>query len=253
MKDELTIVSKREELQRAWAIAVKDMKIYYLRPPAIVFGILFPFTLFLSFAVGRNIPMDRLMPALVAQTVFWASSSIGPVSIPMERRLKTFDRYLSAPISLVSVLLGKTLAGTIFGIAISALSLLFGLFALGTVSSIALLLLGIIISSFGFSAMGIMFASIPSETPGEVMMPMTFVRIPLLFISGLYIPLDQLPPIGLTAAFFSPLTHTLDLIKLGIGGYSFFGVAANIAMLLLYTGLFIGIGINFHRRIMRRE
>jgi len=75
------------EMRVMWAIAVKDMRTYYTRPPSIMFGILFPFSLFLSFSIGRNVPIAQMIPVLIAQTLFFASSSIGPVVIPMERRL----------------------------------------------------------------------------------------------------------------------------------------------------------------------
>ena len=103
----------------AWTIAEKDIRIYYAKPPSLMFGILFPFSMFLSFVIGRNIPVDRAIPILVAQTLFFASSSIGPITIPMERRVRTFERFLSAPVSLVTILLGKTIAGFIYGIVIS--------------------------------------------------------------------------------------------------------------------------------------
>jgi ABC-2 type transport system permease protein len=247
-------VSIWDELQRAWAITVKDMRIYYLRPPSIMFGILFPLTLFLSFTVGRNIPPDRIVPILASQTVFWASSSIGPVAIPMERRLKTFDRYLSAPISLIAILLGKILAGVIYGLAVSSLSLIIGILIYRVSSiNIPIIILGLGISSLGFSALGIMFASIPWENPGEVMMPLNFFRIPLLFISGLYIPLESLPMPGQVAALLSPLTHTLDLLKYGLGEKSFFGIITNISMLFIFTTLFIFVSAAFHRKTMKKE
>ncbi len=242
------------ELQRAWAITVKDVRIYYLRPPSIMFGILFPFTLFLSFTVGRNMPPERLVPILVAQTVFWASSSIGPVAIPMERRLKTFDRYLSAPISLLSVIFGKILAGVIYGLAVSILSLILGISIFGAPHmNLPLIICGLGLASLGSSALGIMFASLPWENPGEVMMPMNFVRIPLLFISGLYIPLEDLPILGQAAAFLSPLTHTLDLLRLGLGSNSFYGITGNISMLTLFAIIFIGMSFTFHRKTMKKE
>ena len=115
-------ISLLDELKRSWAITIKDIKIYYLRPPALMFGILFPVALFFTFTVGRNIPNNRLIPLLASQTVFWASSSIGPVPIPMERRMRTFERYLSAPLSLISVLWGKMIAGVIFGLSITTLA-----------------------------------------------------------------------------------------------------------------------------------
>ncbi|MGQ9515261.1 MAG: hypothetical protein ACUVTL_09500 [Thermoproteota archaeon] len=81
---------------------------------------------------------------LIAQTVFWASSSINPTSIPMERRVKTFERYLSAPLSLTFVLFGKTLAGMIYGVAISTLSILLGIFVFGSsITKASALIIGV--------------------------------------------------------------------------------------------------------------
>ena len=245
---------KLSELQRALDIAEKDIKVYYLRPPALMFGVLFPFTLFLSFTLGRQVSADRLVPMLVAQTVFWASSSIGPTSIPMERRMHTFERYLTAPVSLITVLIGKALAGAVFGLFISIIGLVAGLYVFGWTSlNLIMLFLGLLLPSLAFSMMGIMFASIPTENPGDVMMPLNFIRIPLMFISGIFIPLEQLPVVAQYAAFVSPLTHTLDILRVGLGGTSYFGLPANIAVLMGYTVLFTYMGLLFHRKNMEKE
>ena len=242
------------ELQRAFAIAEKDIRVYYLRPPAVMFGVLFPFTLFLSFTLGRQVSADRLVPMLVAQTVFWASSSIGPTSIPMERRMHTFERYLTAPISLITVLVGKALAGAVFGLFISLVGLFAGLYVFGWTSlNLVALFLGLLLPSLAFSMMGIMFASIPTENPGDVMMPLNFIRIPMMFISGIFIPLEQLPAVAQYAAFVSPLTHALDILRVGLGGTSYFGLLANVAMLVGYTVLFTYMGLLFHRKNMEKE
>ena len=247
-------VSLLEELKRSWAITVKDVRVYYLRPPALMFGILFPVALFFTFTVGRNIPSDRLIPVLAAQTVFWSSSSIGPVAIPMERRMRTFERFLSAPLSLIAVLWGKTMAGVLFGLGIAALATAVGIIGVGIhVTSPAPLAIGLILSAMAYSAMGILFASIPTGSPGEVIIPLNFVRIPLMFVSGMFIPLERMPPAGVYAAFLSPLTHTLDLLRLGMGGASHFGWAANVGVLATWMVVFLLMGQMFHRIIMKRE
>ena len=243
-----------DELRRSWAITVKDMKVYYLRPPALMFGILFPVALFFTFSVGRNMSSDRLMPVLAAQTVFWSASSIGPVAIPMERRMRTFERFLSAPLSLIAVLWGKTMAGVLFGLGITALATAVGVIVVGlSVTNPAGLVAGLVVSAMAYSAMGILFASIPTGSPGEVIIPLNFVRIPLMFVSGMFIPLQQLPAAGVYAAFLSPLTHTLDLLRLGMGGASHFGWAANIGVLATWMAIFLYLGQMFHRIIMKRE
>jgi len=243
-----------DEIRRSWAITVKDIKVYYLRPPALMFGILFPIALFFTFSVGRNMPPDRLIPVLVAQTVFWSASSIGPVAIPMERRMRTFERFLSAPISLIAILWGKIMAGVFFGIGITTIAAGVGLYWLGQpVTDPVALILGIGLSAMAFSAMGILFASIPTGHPGEVIIPLNFFRIPLMFVSGLFIPLDAMPQASLILAFLSPLTHTLDLIKIGIGKASFFGLNANIGVLCIWIVIFLLVGQMFHKIIMKKE
>lgn len=243
-----------EELKRSWAITVKDVKIYYLRPPALMFGILFPIALFFTFTIGRDIPNEKLMSLLAAQTVFWASSSIGPIAIPMERRIRTFERFISAPLSLISVLWGKMMAGVLFGLGITALATILGVLLLSIpVTNPLALVLALLLSAMVYSAMGILFASIPTGSPGEVIIPLNFFRIPLMFVSGMFIPSEQMPPAGIYTAFVSSLTHTLDLLRLSTGGQSFFGITANIIILSVWMLVFLYIGQVFHRIIMKRE
>ena len=247
-------VTLQDELKRSWAITRKDVKIYYLRPPALMFGILFPISLFFTFTVGRNIPHDRLIPLLTTQTLFWASSSIGPVAISMERRLRTFERFLSAPLSLLSVLWGKMMAGVLFGLGITCLAIIFSVFALGLpYINLPVLFTGLLLSAIAYSSIGILFASIPTGSPGQVIVPLNFFRIPLMFVSGMFIPVESLPEIGRSIALFSPLTHTFDLMKLATGGISYFGLSTNILVLVLWIILFLYIGQLFHKLIMKRE
>jgi ABC-2 type transport system permease protein len=219
-----------------------------------MFGILFPFSLFLSFSVGRNAPIATQIPVLIAQTLFFASSSIGPVVIPSERANQTFDRFLTSPVSLLAILVGKTLAGVIFGVGISVIPVIVGMVFFGSqIASVVALLACMFLSSVGFSAMGIMFASMPGQSPGEVMMPLNFVRIPLLFISGVYVPVRELPFWGQIGSMLSPLTHTIELARYALGGETFFGPAVNLTVLAFYTTVFLFMGMRFHVMNQRRE
>ena len=238
----------------AWAIGEKDIRIYYLKPASLMFGVLFPFSLFLSFLVGRNLSVAEAIPALVAQTLFFASSSIGPVTIPLERRIRTFDRFLSAPVSLTTVLLGKTIAGFIYGAGISVIPIIVGvIFFQSVITDFIALFMGIVLSALVFAAMGIMFASIPGQGPGQVMMPLNFVRIPLLFISGVFISISELPIWGQILSAFSPLTHSVELVRGGLGGENFFGPPVNVVILLLYLVVFLFVGIRFHIINQKKE
>ena len=242
------------EIRVAWAIAVKDMRTYYTKPPSLMFGILFPFSLFLSFSIGTKAPLATQIPILISQTLFFASSSIGPVVIPTERANQTFDRFLTSPVSLLSILIGKTLAGIIYGAGISVIPVLIGIAFFGSqITNLGILLACFVLSSLAFSALGIMFASIPGQTPGQVMMPLNFVRIPLLFISGVYTPIRELPALMQVVSMLSPLTHTDELARYATGGETFFGPILNIAILTIYAATFLFMGIRFHIMNQRKE
>jgi ABC-2 type transport system permease protein len=227
------------ELNGAWAIAKKDIAIYYLKPNIIVSGALFPLFMFLAFAAGNSAGPSVMIPGLIAITILFSASSIEPVSIPIERRTKTFDRLISAPISLHAVVLGESLSGFLYSMCIALVPLVAGLLIFGTpVISFAPLIAGIILTSFCFATMGTLFAAYPTESPGDIMSMLNLVRLPLIFISGVFIPIESIPSIGQVAAFFSPLTYGNDLIQAAYHGHTHFNPLLDVAMLCIFILFF---------------
>ena len=227
------------ELHAAWAIAKKDIRIYYLKPNIIVSGVLFPLFMFLAFAVGRTAGPAVMVPGLVAITILFSSSSIEPVSIPIERRMKTFDRLISAPISLHAVVFGESLSGFLYSLGIAFVPLIAGMVIFQVaVVNILPLLIGLILTSFCFATMGTLFAAYPTESPGDIMSMLNLVRLPLIFISGVFIPLSQIPPAGQAVSYLSPLTYGNDLIQAAFSGTSHFNPGVDIVMLLVFILIF---------------
>jgi ABC-2 type transport system permease protein len=223
----------RVEFIAAWAIAKKDMLIYYLKPNIIVSGMLFPLFMFLAFAVGRPGEPSILIPGLIAITILFSASSIEPVSIPIERRMKTFDRLISAPVSLHAVVLGESMSGFLYSIGIAAVPFLAGFIIFGTrILQIAPLIIGVLLTSFCFATMGTLFASYPTESPGDIMSMLNVVRLPLIFISGIFIPIEQVPGIAQYATYISPLTYGNDLIQAAYSGTTSFSPAGEIPKLI---------------------
>jgi ABC-2 type transport system permease protein len=242
----------KADLNASWAIAKKDMRIYYIKPGTLMFGVLFPLFMFLSFAVGKNAPAATLIPGLISITILFSASSIGPMVIPTERRVKTFERLLSAPISFYSIILGKTLGGFLFSLAIGVIPLFIGLIWFGTqIISLLGLILGLALPAFCFATLGIMFASFPTENPGDIMMLLNIVRLPLIFISGLYIPIESLPDWGQVVAMFSPLTYANDLVRYALEGRTNYGPALDSIVLLLFTAAFLFIGVRLDKKFRK--
>ena len=69
-----------------------------------------------------------------------------------------------------------------------------------------MLMVGIVLAGLTFSAFGLVFASIPTRSVGSIMMPSTLLRWPLMFISGVFIPLEEMAAWTRVLAYLSPLT-----------------------------------------------
>jgi ABC-2 type transport system permease protein len=238
-----------DEVACAWAVAVKDVRVYYLQPPMIMFGILLPFFLFFSFSVKREVGAEVGLARMLALTTFFTASSAGPVIIPLERRSGTYDRLLAAPMSLATLLLGKTLVGAFFAIAVSIVPLLVGLLWLRvSLADAALLAAAIVLGSMAFSAFGLVFASIPTRSVGSIMMPSTLIRWPLLFISGIFVPLGEMAPWARSLAYFSPLTYAQDLLNHAVLGAGYINPWLSLALLPILLLLFLIPAARLHQR-----
>ena len=111
-----------DELAQAWTVTLKDIKVNYLRPGMIMFGFLMPFFMFFSFSVRREMAAAEGLARLLALTVFFTAAAAGPFIIPTERRMGTYDRLLAAPMSLLTLLLGKVAVGAFFAVVIASIA-----------------------------------------------------------------------------------------------------------------------------------
>ncbi|MDI7274925.1 MAG: ABC transporter permease [Anaerolineae bacterium] len=237
-----------DESAQALAIVLKDVRVYYFQPPMIMFGLLMPFFIFFSFSVKRGLGVQCSMASLLALTTFFTASSAGPVILPLERRERTYDRLLTAPMSLSTLLLAKALVGTFFGVATSLLALLIGVVFLRLrVSHAPLLTLALLLNTAAFSGLGLAFASLPGQSVGSIMMPSTPIRWPLLFISGVFIPLSEMAPWARAVSYLSPLTYGQDLMHHALDRQGVQHPALDVAVLALAVVAFLLLAGYLHR------
>jgi len=239
----------KNELAQAWTVAVKDVRVYYLRPGMIMFGFLMPFFMFFSFSVQREGSAAEGVARLLAMTVFFTAGAAGPFIIPTERRIGTYDRLLAAPMSLLTLLLSKTAVGAFFAIAVSGLALLAGLvFFSANILQPGLLAAGVLLGAFSFSTLGLVFGSMPTTNPGDVQMPSTLLRWGLLFVSGVFVPLSEMPPIARAISYISPLTYAQDVMNHAVLGNGLLNPWLDLAVLFLSGVLFLLPSIKMHQR-----
>jgi ABC-2 type transport system permease protein len=242
-----------QQVQRALVIARKDIRIYYSKGPVVIFGILFPIFLFLSFSIGRQFTVEFMLPGLLAMILFFTATAISPIVMPWEAQSRTLERLMSCPVRLETILMGDVLASFAFGIVISLLPIILGLFLGVTISGIVVFAIAIILASLCFASLGNVFSIPPTNLPATVNMIASVVKFPVIFISGIFIPLDQLPAWGQAIAYVSPLTYFTDIARNCIQGQSHLSVLVDLAALLAFTILFIVVATGLHKNTMPKR
>lgn len=116
-----------------WNILKKDIQNYYLKPPNISWGIIFPLSWTLmqliSSSGGMNMSDIRtLLPGLMAMSVLFGTTSMLAVTITFERKGRSFDRLLLAPISLSTMVAAKLSGAILFGLFNAFVPVLFASF-----------------------------------------------------------------------------------------------------------------------------
>ena len=241
--------SWRRQLHGIYVIAKKDAMIYYLKPPVLIFGVLFPVFFFLAFSMGRKVQPAMIVPGMTAMALFFTASAVGPLVTPWERRQKTYERLIACPVSQWSIVLGDVLAGACFGTILSVVPLVLGTVLTDARPTDPVLLVGaIVMSAVCFAALGSLLAAPPTDNPSQVMMLSNVVRLPLIFISGVFVPLAAMPAWSRPVLPLSPLSYATDLVRSAFGAESYFPCWFSFLMLAAFTTALVASAVFFHRR-----
>jgi ABC-2 type transport system permease protein len=243
----------REQMRRSLVIARKDIRIYYSKGPVIIFGVLFPVFLFLAFTIGRHLSVDFMIPGLLGMVLFFTATSISPIVVPWEAQARTLERLMSCPVRIETIIIGDILASFAFGVGISLVPIILGLFLGITISSSLIFAIAVILAALCFASLGTVFSIPPTNLPATVNMIASVVKFPVVFISGIFIPLDELPAWGQAVAYISPLTYFTDIARYSIQGRGHLPVAVNLLVLLAFTALFLVVAMKLHQRTMPRR
>ncbi|PKN30331.1 MAG: flagellar biosynthetic protein FliP [Deltaproteobacteria bacterium HGW-Deltaproteobacteria-21] len=114
-----------------WNILFKDMRTYYLKPPNISWGIIFPLAWTGMFFIKSGSGMESvlsLLPGVVTVSILFGTTSMLAVTVTFEKTGRSFDRLLLAPLPLEMLMLAKTSGAILFGIANAFVPVILALF-----------------------------------------------------------------------------------------------------------------------------
>jgi ABC-2 type transport system permease protein len=230
----------KENALKAIHIAKKDAKIYFFKGPNITFGLLFPAIIYLAFSIGGTAETSLIIPGLVAMSSLFGAGAIESIALPLERAKGTFDRLLAAPISLNTIIIGKTLGGFFFGLFLSIAYMIIALMIPGTsIENPALFGLGVTLSALAFSALGVCLSTPFRDVP-QAMPPATLVRVAMIFLGGVFIPIAAMPTFLQAISYLLPITYAVDLLQQATTGQLINqNIIIDIAALIVFTIIFL--------------
>jgi len=233
-----------------WNILKKDIKNYYLKPPNISWGIIFP----LSWTLMQLIRFPdgnilELLPGLISMSILFGTTSMLAVTITFERSGRSFDRLLLAPISLNVMVLAKIAGTLLFGIFNAFVPIIFASFFID-LSAINwwMLFLAVLMIATTSALTGLLIA-ISAKQVFEAQTFSNFFRFPMLFLCGLFIPISNLPVFLRPVSYCLPLTYGTDILKGTIVGANILSPLLSFGMLLAFTAaLFLICRHNINRK-----
>ena len=207
-------------IRDTWLIFRRSLILTLRQPTWIVFGMMVPVLYLVLFGpllknvtgggLGGNDSWRIFVPGLLMQLAIFGAGFAG-FGIIQELREGVIDRQRVTPARRLSLILGRTLSNTVT-IGVQALVLIlvaipFGLDpswdgVLASILLVCLLAIGISAASY---AMGLILKDEDAFAPF-----IQGVSLPLLLLSGVFLPMSLAPAWLETASKVNPLTHVVD-------------------------------------------
>ncbi|MBK1700985.1 ABC transporter permease [Thiococcus pfennigii] len=234
-----------------WSILRKDMRTYYLKPPNISWGLLFPLAWTGMFFIrsGGVDDIRSLLPGLATISILFGTTSMLAITVTFEKKGRSFERLLLAPIPLELLMLAKTSGAILFGVANACVPVILAAFLvdLSTVAwgsfATAVVLIAVVSTFLG------LFVAVAVSEVFEAQTLSNFFRFPMIFLCGLFFPVGDLPLLLQPLAWLLPLTYGADALHGAVHGGNGLPIALDLGILCAYgVGLFLLSLVNIRRR-----
>jgi len=196
--------------------------------------------------------MQFIFPGILGMTILF-SAIFSSISIIWDKEFGLMKEILVAPVSRLSIVLGKALSGTIISVIQAAIILALFPFLgikLGVLSIIEALVICTLLS-FCIASLGIVIATF-YESFESFSVIMNFIVMPMFFLSGAMYPVKMLPPILQLLTRINPFTYGIDALKhaiFGAEGVFDFPLFMDLGVLVVTSVVFVIIaGLLFEKR-----
>jgi len=157
---------------------------------------------------------ENIIPGMLTYPLLFSSMVVSTGAIVFEREKGTLKKIRAAPIHAINMLMGKTLAALVqTGISIFIMATLaFVLLAPKLTWNISLLIPIFFLGSMNGIALGLIISCI-GRAPQEASNAATTIAIVLQFFTGMYFPVEYLPPFMQQMGRLIPMTYAAQALR----------------------------------------
>lgn len=193
--------------------------------------------------------LQFITPGIIGMVLMFGSMFSG-IIVLMDRQFGFLKETLVAPISRISIVVGKALGGATTAIVQGAIILGIAILLGAQVQpvNVALLLAFMVLISLTFVSLGIAIASVMEDMHGFQLI-MNFLIMPLFFLSGALFPLESAPQFLKTISLLDPLTYGVSGLRFLLLGTADIPFAVSLGVIGAFTTVFIIIAAFLFNRI----
>jgi ABC-2 type transport system permease protein len=153
-----------------------------------------------------------MVPGVISLSILFGTTSLLSVTVTFEKKGKSFDRLLLAPIPLELLMLAKTSGAIFFGVVNAFVPVLMAVF-LTDLSQVAwsAAIPAIVLIAASSTFLGLFVAVSVSEV-FEAQTFSNFFRFPMVFLCGLFFPIERLPVFLKPLSYIFSLTYGADIL-----------------------------------------
>ena len=194
--------------------------------------------------------LDRIAPGLLAVFVLFFTFILTGVGFLRERAQGTLERLQTTLVGRFDIMLGYMLGFLIFAVVQTAVILSFTIFALGIdysgslweISAVLFLVVTVAVS------LGIFISSF-ANNEFQVVQFIPIVLAPQIFLSGVIIPVEQMPTLFEWLSVALPLTYAVDALReIMLHGADLSDLWHNLAALAIFSGALLAGAVATLRR-----
>jgi ABC-2 type transport system permease protein len=192
--------------------------------------------------------IPALLPGVMAVSVLFGTTSLLAVTVTFEKRGRSFERLLLAPIPLELLMLAKTSGAILFGVANAFVPVVMAAF-LTNLSGVAwgTLVPAVVLIAVSSTFLGLFIAVSVSEV-FEAQTFSNFFRFPMLFLCGLFFPIERIPIWLRPLSYVLPLTYGADVLHASIRQTGQMPLALDFGLLAAFCAVLFAVSLRNIRR-----